>query len=47
MPLRGGHGLELRTGFRQQFGILRGESEDVIRSREQVSSVTVFNFPRF
>ncbi|OGU02100.1 MAG: hypothetical protein A2085_03795 [Gemmatimonadetes bacterium GWC2_71_10] len=47
VPLRGGHGLELRTGFRQQFGILRGESEDVIRSREQVSSVTVFNFPRF
>jgi hypothetical protein len=47
VPLRGGRGLELRTGFRQQFGILRGEAEDVIRSREQVSSVTVFNFPRF
>lgn len=47
MPLRDGRGLELRTGFRQQFGVLRGEPEDVVRSREQVSSVTVFNFPRF
>jgi hypothetical protein len=47
MPLTGGRGLELRTGFRQHFGILRGEPEDVVRSREQVSSVTVFNFPRF
>lgn len=46
MPLRGG-GLELRTGFRQQFGILKGEADDVVRSREQVSSTTVFNFPRF
>jgi hypothetical protein len=47
MPLSGGGGLELRTGFRQHFGIQRGEAEDVVRSREQVSSVTVFNFPRF
>jgi hypothetical protein len=47
MPVSGGRGLELRTGFRQQFGIQRGEAEDVVRSREQISSVTVFNFPRF
>lgn len=47
VPLREGRGLELRTGFRQSFGILRGEPEDVARSREQVSSVTLFNFPRF
>lgn len=47
IPLTRGGGPELRFGLRQQFGILRGEPDDVTRSREQVSSVTVFNFPRF
>jgi hypothetical protein len=47
-PLGGrGRGLELRIGLRQQFGLVRGEPDDVSRSREQVSSVTLFNFPRF
>ncbi len=48
LPLTyGGRGLELQVGVRQQFGITRGEAEDVARSREQVSSTTIFNFPRF
>ena len=47
VPVRGARGFEIRTGFGQQFGVQRGEPEDVVRSREQVSSVTVFNFPRF
>lgn len=47
VPLSGGSGVELRLGLRQAFGFQRGEPEDVTRSREQVSSVTVFNFPRF
>ena len=47
VPLTGRGGFEVRLGLRQQFGILRGEAEDVARSREQVSSVTVFNFPRY
>jgi len=47
LPVRGGRGFEIRTGFRQQFGVQRAEPDDVVRSREQVSSVTVFNFPRF
>jgi hypothetical protein len=47
VPLTRGYGLELRIGLRQQFGVLRGEPDDLTRSREQVSSVTVFNFPRF
>lgn len=47
IPLSRGLGPELRFGLRQQFGILRGEPDDVTRSREQVSSVTVFNFPRY
>ncbi len=38
---------ELRLGVGQQFGIFNGEPRDVIRSRERVSSVTVFDFPRF
>jgi hypothetical protein len=47
LPMKRGYGVELKIGLRQQFGILRGEPDDVTRSREQVSSVTVFNFPRF
>lgn len=47
VPLTRRGGFEVRLGLRQQFGILRGEAEDVTRSREQVSSVTVFNFPRY
>jgi hypothetical protein len=43
----GGRGLEFRIGLRQQFGLTRGDPDDVSRSREQVSSVTLFNFPRF
>jgi hypothetical protein len=46
-PLRGGRGLELRLGVRQQFGVFSGEPDDVARSRERISSVTVFDFPRF
>ncbi len=49
VPLRrgeGGGGIEVRLGFHQQFGIFQPEPDDVTRSREQVSSVTVFNFPR-
>ncbi|MDO8665876.1 MAG: hypothetical protein Q7J79_04640 [Gemmatimonadales bacterium] len=47
MPITRGAGPELRFGLQHQFGILRGESDDVTRSREQVSSVNVFNFPRY
>lgn len=47
VPLTRRGAFEVRFGLRQQFGILRGEAEDVTRSREQVSSVTVFNFPRY
>ncbi len=47
VPLRRGRGLELRLGFGQQFGVTRGEADDVVRSRETVSSATVFNFPRY
>lgn len=47
VPVGRGRGLEIRTGFRQQFGALLGEADDLARSREQVSSTTVFNFPRF
>jgi len=39
--------LELRLGVGQQFGIFNGEPQDVVRSRERISSVTVFDFPRF
>lgn len=46
-PLNRGLGPELRLGVRQQFGIFNGEPSDVIRSRERISSVTVFDFPRF
>jgi hypothetical protein len=47
LPLRQGFGPELRLGFGQQFGITRDEADDVVRSRETISSATVFNFPRF
>lgn len=47
VPLGSGRGFEVRVGFLQQFGVLRGEADDVTRSREQISSATVFNFPRF
>ncbi len=45
-PLNRGLGPELRLGVRQQFGIFNGEPGDVIRSRERISTVTVFDFPR-
>jgi len=47
VPLRRGAGLELRLGSGQHFGVTRGEADDVVRSRETVSSATVFNFPRY
>ena len=47
MPLMRGLGPELRLGIGQQFGIFRGEPDDVVRSRERTSSVTVFDYPRF
>lgn len=47
MPLGRGEGLQLQVALRQQFGIFRGEPDDLARSREQVSSTTIFNFPRF
>jgi hypothetical protein len=46
-PLSRGLGPELRLAVHQQFGIFSGEPADVVRSRERVSSVTVFDFPRF
>jgi hypothetical protein len=47
VPLSRGGGLEFRISVNQQVGVFRGESADVARSREQVSSTTIFNFPRF
>jgi hypothetical protein len=47
LPLSRGLGPELRLSFGQQFGIFHGEPQDVVRSRERISSVTVFDFPRF
>ncbi len=47
VPLSRGLGPELRLAIGQQFGIFHGEAQDVVRSRERVSSVTVFDFPRF
>ena len=47
VPLSRGLGPELRIAVGQQFGVFHGEPEDVVRSRERISSVTVFDFPRF
>jgi hypothetical protein len=47
MPLSRGMGPELQLSIGQQFGIFHGEPQDVVRSRERISSVTVFDFPRF
>ena len=47
IPLSRGLSPELRLGAGQQFGIFNGEPQDVVRSRERISSVTVFDFPRF
>jgi hypothetical protein len=47
MPLSRGLGPELQLSIGQQFGIFHGEPQDVVRSRERISSVTVFDFPRF
>jgi len=46
-PLNRGLGPELRLAVRPQFGIFNGERVDVVRSREHISSITVFDFPRF
>ena len=47
VPLSRGLGPELRLAIGQQFGLFHGEPQDVVRSRERISSVTVFDFPRF
>jgi hypothetical protein len=47
IPLSRGLAPQLTLAVRQQFGIFDGEPVDVIRSRERISSVTVFDFPRF
>jgi len=47
VPLTHGGGLEFQVGVNQQFGVFHGEPADLARSREQVSSSTIFNFPRF
>ncbi len=47
VPLSRGFGPELRLAVGQQFGLFHGEPQDVVRSRERISSVTVFDFPRF
>lgn len=47
VPLSHGGGVEFQVGVNQQFGVFRGESADLARSREQVSSSSIFNFPRF
>lgn len=46
-PLMRGHGIEVQLAVNQQFGVFRGESADVARSREQLSSTTIFNYPMF
>jgi hypothetical protein len=46
VPLVHGHGIEFEIAVNQQFGVLRGEPADVERSREQLSSTSVFNYPR-
>jgi outer membrane protein assembly factor BamA len=47
VPLARGHGVEVQVALNQQFGVFRGEPADVARSREQVSSTSIFNYPRF
>jgi hypothetical protein len=47
LPVRRGRGAELRLGFGQQFGVTRAEAADIGRSRETISSASVFNFPRY
>jgi hypothetical protein len=47
IPLSRGLSPELRLGVGQHFGIFNGEPQDVVRIRERISSVTVFDFPRF
>jgi hypothetical protein len=47
VPLSHGGGLEFLVSVNQQFGVFRGEPADLARSREQVSSSTIFNYPRF
>ena len=47
VPLSRSGGVEFQISVNQQFGVSRGEPADFARSREQVSSGTIFNFPRF
>ncbi len=47
VPMTRGRGVEVQLALNQQFGVFRGEPFDVARSREQVSSATIFDYPRF
>lgn len=47
VPLARGRGVEVQLALNQQFGVFHGEPADVARSREQVSSTSIFNYPRF
>ena len=47
VPVTRGHGVEFQLAVNQQFGVFHGEPADVARSREQVSSTSVFNYPSF
>jgi hypothetical protein len=47
VPLIRGHGIEVQVALSQQFGVSRGEPTDVARSREQLSSTSVFTYPLF
>ncbi|MGD0484642.1 MAG: hypothetical protein ABSB58_08295 [Gemmatimonadales bacterium] len=47
VPLLRGRGVEVQLAVNQQFGVLRGEPADVERSRERLSSTSVFNYPLF
>lgn len=47
VPVRGGHGLEIRFTLRHQLGISGDEVDDVERSRTPVSMSELFHFIRY
>jgi hypothetical protein len=47
VPLRGGHGAELRLSVGRQFGISSPAPYDVERSRLPISTIDLFNFQRY
>jgi hypothetical protein len=47
VPLARGHGVEVQLAVNQQFGVTRGGPADLARSREQVSSTSIFDYPHF